>query len=65
MSDYNCKECGASADVVDNNVARSCACDAPVIASMSATVSADGNLSEHDKKKSLLMILASVLGKHG
>lgn len=38
MTTYQCAQCGAVAEVKDGQVVRSCACEAPVVANLMATV---------------------------
>lgn len=44
-SPYRCAECGRAVAVVEGNMIRACACEAGVIAEMSATARGAGGLT--------------------
>jgi hypothetical protein len=41
MTRYTCKTCGAPAQIKDDAVVKSCACDAPIIAHLKATATGE------------------------
>ena len=61
MSLYECKQCGAPAEVSGTGIVKSCACeDIGVVANMSATVYGIGHCAG-DARKSMRVILAGLL----
>jgi len=48
MEDYECEKCGAPASLVHGSIARTCACNGPVLANMRAVAYGEGHAKTID-----------------